>query len=120
SHQRKLPSIDAICGEFNDASKMQCEVINHLVKEHKARYGLNATKPTNTGLPQRWRHGLPRYSTRLPTPGRWDSCPPHATPSTSGHPTHSRSVSSLATNSDRSCLVACWPCCTLSTTPSWC
>src|SRR5271163_3409298 len=49
-HQRKLPSFDAMREKFKDASKMQCEAIYDLEKEHKARYGLNAAKPSNTGL----------------------------------------------------------------------
>jgi Protein of unknown function (DUF 659) len=49
-HQREPPSINAMCEKFKDASKVQWEAIGDLVKEHKARYGLNAAEPSNTGL----------------------------------------------------------------------
>lgn len=39
-----------MCEEFNHATKMQCEATDDLMKESKARYGLNTAKLTNMGL----------------------------------------------------------------------
>ena len=50
-HRHKLPTIDEMREEFEDANKEQCEAIDNFAREHKARYGSdNAAKPSNTGL----------------------------------------------------------------------
>jgi hypothetical protein len=49
-HQHELPATDEMREKFGDANRMQREAIDDLAEEHKARYGPNAAKPSNTGL----------------------------------------------------------------------
>jgi hypothetical protein len=79
-----------------------------LVKEeHKARYGVDASKSSKAGLVPAVEARFGSYvsslldSSRLPTTGRCCSYSPRSIPSTSARPTDSRHDSSLAMNSDR-------------------